>query len=120
MSLSAVRERGLPGGASPAARFVRASYLRAHAVFDGERPAQVVQFFHMLDAVAMVRGSVRTAEGRWDETVYSCCFDAQTRTYYYKTYDGGTLHTVRLDAEADGDALQACPPAQAAAFVRQN
>ena len=111
---------GLPGGASPAARFVRAAYLRAHAVFDGERPAQVVQFFHMLDAVAMVRGSVRTAEGRWDETVYSCCFDAQTRTYYYKTYDGGTLHTVRLDAEADGDALRAYPPAQAAAFVRQN
>ena len=111
---------GLPGGASPAARFVRAAYLRAHAVFDGERPAQVVQFFHMLDAVAMVRGSVRTAEGRWDETVYSCCFDAQTRTYYYKTYDGGTLHAVRLDAEADGDALRAYPPAQTAAFVRQN
>ena len=36
---------GLPGDASPVSRFVRAAFLKAHAAFDGDEAAQVVQFF---------------------------------------------------------------------------
>ena len=92
---------GLPGDASPASRFVRAAVCKQNAVFPEDRAGQVVQFFHLLDAVAMVRGSVQTPEGRWDETIYSSCLDVQgPPVYYYKTCESGCLHAVRFTEEA--------------------
>lgn len=87
---------GLPGDWSPASRFVRAAFLRCTARFGPDKPEQIVQFFHLLQAVSMVRGSVRTPEGNWDETQYSCCIDPQTGTYYYQTYDAGHIVSVDL------------------------
>ena len=49
------------------------------------------QFFHILDGVTMVRGTVITEEGKYDLTTYSCCVNAQTGTYYYKTYDDSRI-----------------------------
>ena len=101
---------GLPGDASPVSRFVRAAFLKAHAAFDGDEAAQVVQFFHILGAVSMVRGSVVTPEGRLDETTYSCCFDARSGVYYYHTYNASRISAVSLlDEPLDGDALRVCP-----------
>ena len=92
---------GLPGDASPASRFVRAAFYKQNAVFPDERAGQIVQFFHLLDAVAMVRGGVLTPEGRWDETIYSCCLDVQgPPVYYYKTYESGCIHAVAFTEEA--------------------
>lgn len=109
---------GLPGDASPMSRFVRAAFLRQHADFPEDRPAQVTQFFHLLDAVAMVRGSVVTPEGRCDETTYSCCLDTQEGVYYYKTYDSGGIHAVRLSEKtAAGSELRAFAPADKPHFV---
>lgn len=112
---------GLPGDVSPQSRFVRATYLHQHAVFPEERPAQVTQFFHLLDAVSMVRGSVITPEGRYDETTYSCCADTREGVYYYKTYDSGSIHAVRLTEETvTGQALHAYPLADKPHFVADN
>ena len=91
---------GLPGDASPMSRFVRACFLKEHSVFTGDADENAIQFFHILDAVAMVRGSVVTPEGKYDETIYSCCADADTLTYYYKTYSNGRPSAVRLSPEA--------------------
>ena len=88
---------GLPGDASPMSRFVKAAFLRQNAAFAPQREGQVSQFFHILDAVSMVRGSVLTSEGRCDETIYACCCDAQEGVYYYHTYDSGCLHAVSSD-----------------------
>ena len=91
---------GLPGDASPMSRFVRAAFLKAHAAFGGDSAENVMQFFHILDAVAMVRGTVVTPEEKYDETIYSCCVDAASLTYYYKTYANSRVCAVRLTGDA--------------------
>lgn len=112
---------GLPGDVSPMSRFVRVAFCKQHAVFPDSRDGQVTQFFHLLDAVSMVRGTVITPEGRCDETTYSCCYDAKERVYYYKTYDSGCLHGVRLTKElVGGDALHCYPLADKPQFVWDN
>ena len=69
----------------------------------------------------MVRGSVLTPEGRCDETTYSCCIDTQEQVYYYKTYDSGCLHGVRMTEETtDGSALHCFPLENKPRFVWDN
>ena len=91
---------GLPGDFSPASRFVKAAFLRANsaALSTGEAHS-VSQFFHLLNAVAMVRGSVLTPEGKYDITTYSCCISADTRTFYYTTYGNQQISAVCMDHE---------------------
>ncbi|HJA26727.1 MAG TPA: choloylglycine hydrolase family protein [Candidatus Fournierella merdigallinarum] len=101
---------GLPGDASSASRYVRAAFLKTHAAFPGQRQRDVMQFFHILDGVSMVRGTVVTPAGKLDETRYVCCADGRTGTYYYKTYDGGRVRAVALtEAARQGAALRAFP-----------
>ena len=57
------------------------------------------QFFHILDNVAMVRGMVLTEEGREDITTYSCCVNACTGVYYFKTYDNHRIQAVDMRRE---------------------
>lgn len=90
---------GLPGDWSPASRFVRAAFCKAHSVC-GDDGSQVAQFFHILDSVAMVRGCVITAEGRYDITTYSCCIDTSAGIYYYKTYDSPDIRRMEMDEAA--------------------
>ena len=68
--------------------------------------ATISQFFHILDNVAMVRGAVVTEEGKYDITMYSCCMNADTGVYYYKTYDDGRIRAADLrDVDLQGDQL---------------
>jgi len=94
---------GMPGDASPASRFVRAAFHAAHAVQSGG-PGQ---FFHLLDTVAMPRGSVQD-QGGHEITLYSCCIDAAGGVYYYKTYGNSRITAVRL-GEPEGKALRCTP-----------
>lgn len=87
---------GLPGDASPMGRFVRAAFLKGNSLHTAGDDA-VNQFFHILDAVAMVRGSVMTPEGKPDLTLYSCCADPARKTYYFKTYENSRVYAVHLD-----------------------
>lgn len=96
---------GLPGDASPASRFVRAAFLKSNSISAREEKANVSQFFHILDAVSMVRGSVLTEEGRPDITTYSCCVNVRTGVYYFKTYDDHRIKAIdmrREDLEGTG------------------
>ena len=98
---------GLPGDASPASRFVRAAFLKHNSVFEDDEDAVVAQFFHILDAVAMVRGSVITPEGKNDITTYSCCINGQQGIYYYKTYENNRISAIHLHQE-NLDASELC------------
>ena len=82
---------GLPGDASSVSRFVRAAFLKWNSAAPADEASSVSQFFHILDGVTMVRGTVITGEGKYDLTTYSCCVNAQTGTYYYKTYDDSRI-----------------------------
>lgn len=101
---------GLPGDSSPASRYVKAAFHKLNTPDPGEDSGRVAQFFHLLDAVAMVRGSVITPEGKYDITTYACCFSAETGTYYYKTYDNNRLTAVRLrPGSLEGGELRSYP-----------
>lgn len=90
---------GLPGDASSASRFVRAAFLKWNSVALEEENANVSQFFHILDSVAMVRGAVVTDQGTYDITTYSCCANTRTGVYYYKTYDDCRVRAVDMHEE---------------------
>lgn len=94
---------GLPGDASSASRFVRAAFLKWNSAAPEDEVSSVSQFFHILDGVAMVRGTVVTEKGKYDLTTYSCCVNAQTGVYYYKTYDDSRIRAAKL-RETDPEA----------------
>ena len=97
---------GLPGDASSASRFIRAAFLKWNSAAPEEEKANVSQFFHILDSVAMVRGAVVTEAGTYDITTYSCCINAATGAYYYKTYDDSRVHRTDLSqADPEGSVL---------------
>ena len=97
---------GLPGDASSVSRFVRAVFLKWNSVAPEEEKANVSQFFHILDSVAMVRGSVVTEQGIYDITTYSCCANTRTGVYYYKTYDDSRVRAVDMhETDLDGNVL---------------
>lgn len=101
---------GLPGDFSPQSRYVKACFLKANAVWGDTPLSAVAQFFHILDGVAMVRGSVRTPEDKCDITTYSCCIDAEHGIYYFKTYDNNRIRAVHLHAEdLEADTLFSFP-----------
>lgn len=96
---------GLPGDWSSTSRFVRATYVRQHLICKDSAAANVNQFFHMLDSVAMPDGAVYVDfQGRQtpEKTVYSCCMDLQSGCYYYKTYDEPRLRQLDMH-QIDGD-----------------
>ena len=90
---------GLPGDPSSASRFVRTAFSLANAVCEDTEEACVTEAFHILDAAAMVQGTVRTAAGGLDITRYSCCVSMETGTYYYKTYWNNQITAVKLSSQ---------------------
>ena len=87
---------GLPGDASPSSRFVKTAFHRFNSDCAEDELSAVSQFFHILDSVSFVRGSVVTSEGLNDITTYNCCMNCHTGDYYFKTYDNHQISCVSL------------------------
>lgn len=85
---------GLPGDFSSPSRFVKAAFVKSHS--HCEEGKEVTEFFHLLDSVAMPRGSVRVRGNRDEITRYSCCCDMETGCYFYTTYDNRRIQAVNL------------------------
>lgn len=90
---------GLPGDYSPASRFVKAAYLNLNSACENDEQSSISQFFHMLGAVSMVRGSVITKENKYDITTYTCCINASKGIYYYNTYNNNQITAVNMNRE---------------------
>lgn len=90
---------GLPGDSSPSSRFVRAAYLALNSICSKDDPSSIAQFFHLLDAVSVVRGSVLSPKDACNITTYSCCINASRTTYYYKTYTNNQLTAIDMRRE---------------------
>lgn len=90
---------GLPGDFSSASRFVKTLFCRENSHCDQTEAACVAQVFHILDAVALVRGTVITPEGKMGITTYSCCIDVKAGIYYYKTYENSQITKIQLTEE---------------------
>ena len=105
---------GLPGDFSSSSRFVKAAYLRHFSVCGGGDSA-VMQMFHLLDSVAVVKGSVISSRGKFTVTDYSCCIDPVRKIYYLKSYENSSVAAVRMTEDnADGNRLihfrRSCEP----------
>lgn len=90
---------GLPGDFSPVSRFVKASFVLSNSIADSDELKSISQFFHMLDSVAMVRGSVITPQNKFDITRYSCCANCSKGIFYYKTYENNQINAIHLHHE---------------------
>ncbi len=96
---------GLPGDFSSASRFVKAAWLRGMVTCSSETEC-VPQVFRILSAVAPLKGSVLTDDGRAHYTTYSACIDTARGRYHYRTYDRVETQTADLYvAELNGDRL---------------
>lgn len=101
---------GLPGDFSSASRFVRTVFLKYMSDCDTDTLSCVSQVMHILDSVAMVRGSVVTFRRLYDITRYSCCIDATNADYYYKTYSDNSITKVSLtDNRKNQSSLEILP-----------
>lgn len=95
---------GLVGDFSPASRFVRTCILR-DATLRNCKNINKQQFFHILNNVAMVDGSVLTLEGLNDITQYTSCMDLNNLIYYYNTYNSLGVNVISM-TNLDFDSTQ--------------
>ena len=90
---------GLPGDVTPTSRFVRAVFYKFNSITDEDDESSISQFFHILDSVSMIKGSVITKENLYDMTTYFSCINASKGIYYFKTYYNNQIHAVSLNEE---------------------
>ncbi len=90
---------GLPGDNSPSSRFVRAAFNKLNSVCDANEESSLSQFFHILDTVAVVKGTTMSPDGKWHITVYSCCCNTTKGIFYYKTYSNNQITAIKMTEE---------------------
>ncbi len=98
---------GLPGDWTPPARFIRTAFLKvcSDQCIDTYEKG-IAQFFHILDNVAMVEGSIRIPNQfqkdgpLLDElTLYSSAINLEDGIYYYKTYYNNQINAIDMHCE---------------------
>ena len=57
----------------------------------------ISQFFHILDSVSMIKGTVVTKENKLDMTTYSSCINSTKGIYYFKTYYNNQINAVSFN-----------------------
>lgn len=89
----------LPGGNFSTARFVRASFFRNYAVHLETKESTLSTFFHCLEGVSMISGTVTTSHQGVDKTIYTSAMDLSQGIYYYKTITNNQITGIRLGEE---------------------
>ncbi|MDO5011684.1 MAG: linear amide C-N hydrolase, partial [Intestinibacter bartlettii] len=84
---------------SSPSRFVRVAFLRAQILMEDIKDDGIVEFFHILNNVAMVKGSVITKDGKDEITQYSSCMNLEKGLYYYKSYNNNQVNMVDMHKE---------------------
>lgn len=111
---------GLPGDNSSSSRFVRAAFTKLNSVCKQSESSCVCQFFHILQSVAQIRGTVEVAD-KHEITVYSSCCNTDLGIYYYTTYENSQITAVHLQHEnLDGKQLINYPLILKAQIANQN
>ena len=88
---------GLPGDVTPPSRFVRAVFNKLNSVECVSEEETISQFFHILDSVSMIKGTVVTKENKLDMTTYSSCINSTKGIYYFKTYYNNQINAVSFN-----------------------
>ncbi|MDM0958039.1 choloylglycine hydrolase [Clostridium perfringens] len=98
---------GLPGDFTPASRFIRVAFLRDAMIKNDKDSIDLIEFFHILNNVAMVKGSIRTIEEKSDITQYTSCMCLEKGIYYYNTYENNQINAIDMNKEnLDGNEIK--------------
>ncbi len=89
---------GLPGDCSPMSRFVRAAFLNLNCEYGNTENETVSNFFHILNSVYHIKGSVREND-EFQMTHYSSCCNTTKGIYYYTTYYNSEINAVDMYKE---------------------
>lgn len=90
---------GLPGDWSSASRFVRAAFAKSNSAADTGEKESVSQFFHIMDTVAVPKGTVLLEGDKQVVTVYTSCCNVNKGIYYYTTYENRQISSVNMKKE---------------------
>lgn len=98
-----VLAHGMPGDYSSPSRFVRGALLSKMAHGHG---GGIYDFFTLLGAVSVPRGSVLTADGKLHFTRYRCCMQTASGRYFFNTARDADIRCVDIKKEKlDGESL---------------
>ena len=86
---------GLPGDFSSSSRFVRAAFVKYHAMSASTEYSGVTQFFHILNHTAQPAGAVSTENG-FEKTIYTSCCNTEEGIYYYSTYENQQITAISM------------------------
>jgi len=101
---------GLPGDLSSMSRFVRVAFTKLHSVSGASEEESVSQFFHILGSVEQQRGCCEVADGKYEITIYTACYNASRGIYYYTTYDNSRITAIDMHREdLNGESLVRFP-----------
>lgn len=90
---------GLPGDLSSASRFRRAAFTALHALPCETESECVGQMFHILGSVEQTAGCCEVADGAFERTIYTACWNAARGVYYYTTYTNRRITAVDMHRE---------------------
>lgn len=88
---------GLPGDFESVSRFVRAAFLRSNLPIMESEGEAISAFFHILDNLAMPKGSVIVEGNRESYTLYSSCMNLDKGIYYFKTYNNNRISAINMN-----------------------
>ena len=112
---------GLPGDLSSMSRFVRVAFTKMNAVSGDSEKESVSQFFHILGSVDQQRGCCEVADGKYEITLYTSCWNANRGIYYYTTYENHQITAVHMHREnLDGTELVCYPMITGEQILDQN
>jgi choloylglycine hydrolase len=81
-----------PGGFTPTARFVRAAVLKEHAVLPLDEPSNVIETWHILNAVTVPRSADRSDTS----TIYRSAVALDSCTLYLQKYDDFSISSYKF------------------------
>lgn len=87
----------LPGDFSSTSRFIKAFFVKEFMTLNNEENYNINQFFKCLESVRMVKGVVRAKYG-FEYTRYTSCYNLNSLTLSYKTYDNDIIKKVSLNS----------------------
>ena len=90
---------GLPGDLSSRTRFARVAYTKMNSRSGDSENESVSQFFHILGSVEQQRGCCEVADGKYEITIYTSCWNAAKGIYYYTTYENSQISAVDMNRE---------------------
>ena len=101
---------GLPGDLSSASRFARVAFTKLNSVSGSSEKESVGQFFHIMGSVDQQRGCCEVADGKYEITIYTSCWNADRGIYYYTTYNDRRITAVDMHREDINGAALICFP----------